>query len=278
MELTDATYETLRELIHRLCGLVLLDDRKYLIRDRLGRVLQRHDLNGFDELALRLRTGQGGALETEVVETILTGETSFLRDPHVFSALAEEVLPDIVRRLGQPGRPLRIFSAGVSTGQEAYSLAMVAQEHFSGQAYPGAERFSILATDISSRALSVASAGIYHGRDLDRGLDADRRGRYFDAVGDRFKVKASLRERIAFSRVNFRDPLPLSGRFDLICCRNVMIYFDETLRRRLCQQFYHLLQPQGWLVLGAAENLYGLSADYRSVQLGGNVLCYQRNN
>ncbi|MFN5745844.1 MAG: CheR family methyltransferase [Methylococcaceae bacterium] len=278
MELTDATYETLRAVIHQLCGLALLDDRKYLIRDRLGRVLQRHALNGFDELALRLMTGQEGGLETEVVDTILTGETSFLRDPHVFAALAEEVLPDIVRRLEQPGRPLRIFSAGVSTGQEAYSLAMVAQEHFSGQALPGGEMFSIRATDISARALSVASAGIYHARDLERGLDADRRGRYFDAVGDRFKVKASLRERIAFSRLNFMDPLPLSDRFDLICCRNVMIYFDEALRRQLCQQFHRLLQPQGWLVLGAAENLYGLSADYRSVQLGRNVLCYRRNN
>lgn len=276
MILTDTAYESLREQIHRLCGLNLLDDRRYLVRDRLGNLIQRHGLDGYDALAQRLKQGNERSLQSEVVESIVTGETSFFRDPMVFSVLSNEIFQRIVNQMTRGNRPLRILSAGVSTGQEAYSLAMLAHENHCIQADPGKEKFSILATDISTKALSVASAGIYSLRDLERGLDRHRRLRYFDAFGERFRVKSELRERIEFTCSNFNETLAFKGPFDLICCRNVMIYFDDALRKRLCEQFYQLLNPQGWLVLGSAENLYGLSTPYRSIQFDGNVFCYQR--
>ena len=279
MELTDETYESLRAHIQRLCGLNLLDDRRYLIRDRLGRLVQQHGLTGFDGLALRLGEGPSVRLENEVVESILTGETSFFRDAHVFSVIAKSILPAMLAQQPRGDQPLRILSAGVSTGQEAYSLAMLADEQGLRSTTGGeTSGYSVIGTDISSRALAIAANGIYHRRDLDRGLDPVRQLNHFEPAGDCFKVKSSLRKQVEFIQVNFKHPLNLRGPFDLICCRNVMIYFDNALRQRLCDQFHRLLRPRGWLIIGAAENLYGLSTGYQSVQFEGNVLCYQRKD
>lgn len=277
MELTEETYASLRAHIQRLCGLNLRDDRRYLIRDRLGKLVHQHALTSFEGLARRLGEGQCQRLETEVVESILTGETSFFRDAHVFSVIERSILPALLPSPLASGPPLRILSAGVSTGQEAYSLAMLAYEQGLRAGSRGDfTRYKVIGTDISSRALAVASAGLYHRRDLDRGLDRTRQLTYFEPADDRFKVKSELRSSVEFIQVNFKQPLTLSGPFDLICCRNVMIYFDEALRQRLCDQFYRLLKPRGWLIIGAAENLYGLSTGYESVQFEGNVFCYQR--
>jgi chemotaxis protein methyltransferase CheR len=275
MELTDTTYEMLRGQIHRLCGLTLLDDRRYLIRDRLGKLIQQHALADFEDLARQLHEGRDRLLEDAVVESILTGETSFFRDPHVFAALARDILPPLIR----PGAaPLRILSAGVSTGQEAYSLAMLADEQCPRGGHSARGGFSILATDISARALNVAREGRYHRRELLRGLDSGRTLKYFDVEGEFFKVKELIRQPIEFAEANFTDPLPFRGPFDLISCRNVMIYFDDTLRQALCRQFHQLLKPGGWLVIGAAENLYGLSTKFESISLAGNVFCYRRKD
>lgn len=277
MELSPATFEQLRRTIHGLCGLVVTPDKEYLIRDRLGPLLVDRGWKSFEELCLRLQAGGDERCVEAVIDAVTTRETSFFRDPHVYQALLTELFPRLVAELQPPGRPIRIWSAGTANGQEAYSLAILAQEYVQATApvsgrLPG---FSILASDISAAALRVAQAGQYEARDLARGISESRKARYFDPAGTAFRVRPALRKLVEFRQVNLCQPLAGLGMFDLICCRNVLIYFDVVARQRICQQFHGALRDGGWLLLGTAENLYGIATNFESVKLG-EALVYRK--
>ncbi len=278
MHLSRAAFEDLRRSIHRLCGLVVSDDKEYLIRDRLQPLIEDRGWTGFGELRDRLQRGSDPRLVEAVIDAMTTQETSFFRDPHVFDALAKDVLPSLATSAKKSRSPIRIWSAGVSTGQEAYSLAMLAHEFAPGwcDADGRCTDCSMLATDISLSALRAAQAGVYGQREIMRGLDTARRDRYFEKQGTQFRARQAIQRPIEFRRVNMIEPLAALGPFDLICCRNVLIYFDEPTRRRICQQLYSMLTAGGWLLLGAAENLYGTSRDFISVRLG-EALVYRKS-
>lgn len=266
MRLERPDFDRLRQAIYRECGLVIGDDKEYLVRDRLAPIVARHGWTSYAQLADRLQHGASAALVDEVVDAIVTHETSFFRDPHVWESLRRELFPRLCERKS-PQREVRIWSAATSTGQEAYTLAMLAHETSDAP-----DRCSILATDICPNALAVGQSGMYDTRDLARGLAEARRRRFFEPRAGRWQASAALRQRIDFRRVNLAQPLPPLGPFDLICCRNVLIYFDDATRRRLCERFHALLVHQGWLLLGAAENLYGITDQFESTQLGDAVV------
>ncbi len=280
MDVTPSEFKEVQNLVRSLCGLILTDDKTYLVRTRLEPVLKAHGCLTFADYLTRLRVTHEVRMRDELVEALTTGETSFNRDGHLFEELRRRILPqlaELIRRRRADLYPItnaRIWSAGCSTGQEPYSLAIAVQDFLVANPAPDLkpEHFPILATDVSQRSLQIAKDGRYSSRELDRGLTPDERTRYFQPQGDDWVVRDFLRKQIEFRRLNFIDPIVNQGPFDLICCRNVMIYFDAPTRQRLCNQFYELLMPGGMLILGAAESLYGMSTPLLSTTIGNTVV------
>jgi chemotaxis protein methyltransferase CheR len=273
MDLPRPIFDELRRLIRGLCGVVLSEDKAYLIRHRLEPVVRDHRLSGFEELARRLRDPGGAALRDAVVEAITTGETAFFRDGRPFEAFRRHVLPDLAARR----RRVRLWCAGVATGQEAYSVAMTVAEFAEANRGRGAGEgtFSILATDVSARALAVARAGEYTRQDAARGLSAAQLARHFEPRGQRWVVREPLRRLVEFRLANLMQPFAALGTFDAIFCRNVLIYFDDDTRRRVCAGLRAALAGGGWLLLGSAENLFGIADGLEPVRLG-DALFYRR--
>jgi chemotaxis protein methyltransferase CheR len=273
MDLPGPAFDELRRLIRGLCGVTLSEEKAYLIRYRLEPVVRDNGLSGFEELARRLREPGGAALQEAVVEAITTGETAFFRDGHPFEAFRRHVLPDLAAR----GRRVRLWCAAVATGQEAYSVAMTVAEFVGANRGRGVGEgtFSVLATDISARALAVARAGEYTRQEGARGLSAAQLARHFERRGERWAVRESVRQLVEFRRANLVQPFAALGAFDAIFCRNVLIYFDDDTRRRICTQLQAALVEGGWLLLGSAESLYGMSDGLEQVRLGDSLF-YRR--
>lgn len=284
LPLSQVTFDRLAKLIHGLCGLVLSSEKAYLIHHRLEPIANQFGLRSYEELCERLRDPSFSLLHEQVIEAITTHETSFFRDGHPFEALRRILLPELIETAWQRKRRLairpygRIWCAGVATGEEAYSVAMLFDDLAHGSARHEFELgdFSFLATDISPGVLEVARAGVYCDRDVKRGVAASYQRRYFQQQHAQWQIVEPLRRLIDFRRSNLLDGAISAGPFDLILCRNVLIYFDEETRRRICRRFHAVLRPGGVLLLGAAENLYGVSEGFTSEQLGP-AFFYRKN-
>jgi chemotaxis protein methyltransferase CheR len=253
--------EAVASLVHDLCGIYLDDRKSYLIESRLQPLAAKTGCVSYRELAALARSGRSAGLAGEIVDAITTNETSFFRDGAPFEALKHKVVPEIVdRKAGSLfPRRLRLWSAACSTGQEVYSLAMTLAELI-----PDVNRWdvSILGTDISSRAVQAASAGMYSAAEVDRGLENPRRARFFVPQGDRWKIRDEIRALATFRKVNLLEPFDTGGPYDVIFCRNVAIYFTPEDRRILFQKLCSALAPGGYLFVGGCENLRDLGPQY----------------
>ncbi len=282
MQLTAQAFEELRGLIQRLCGVALSAEKEYLVRHRLEPVARDHGCASFEELIRKLRGPEALALSDAVVEAITTSETSFFRDGQPFEAVRRLILPALgeqllARKARLPfvsGPTVRFWSAAAATGQEAYSLAMLVHDHIEAQRGRGVtdKDFSILATDVSEPVLARARSATYSERELARGLTAGQIARYFVRHGDHWLVREPIRRLVTFARANLVQPLNILGPFDAIFCRNVLIYFDDATKLRICLRFHDLLAPGGCLVLGAAENLYGVTDRFEALHWEGTLL------
>ena len=274
MELSPQTFAELRAVIRRLCGVVVPEEKAYLIQHRLGPVARRHGCRSFAELVTKLRGPQAAQLYEPVIEAITTKETSFFRDGHPFEAFRRHLLPRLAEGVRTRRARARIWCAAASTGQEPYSLAMLVHDYVTAGQSPGttADAFEILATDISPRALAAATAAEYSERDVARGLTPDQVRRFFQKTARGWVVQDGLRKLVEFRRLNLAQPFPSLGAFDLIFCRNVLIYFDTDTRQQICQRFYDCLRPGGYLLLGSAENLYGVTDRFESLRFGESLV------
>ena len=266
-------------MIHRLCGIVITDDKEYLVRHRLEPLVKSSGCRDFEQFRLKLAGRDGAPLQEAVIEAITTQETSFFRDGHPFEALRRHILPELVQSsqtvsAGTNRTKIRFWSSAAATGQEPYSLAILICEYLAAQRQRGIglRDFSILATDISASALANATAAKYSRRDIDRGLSPDQVQKFFEQQGDRWVLKPPPRQIVDFRRINLMQPITGLGTFHAILCRNVLIYFDEENRRRICDQFHAMLAEGGWLVLGSAENLYGINNRFVSLRFGDTIL------
>jgi chemotaxis protein methyltransferase CheR len=276
VELDRQSFDALRRGIRELCGLVISDEKKYLIQFRLEPVAVSIGCRSFEELSRKFSCGDREVKE-RVIEAVTTGETSFFRDQHPFEAFRRHLLPlaeEALRRRSGSGPGVRIWCVGVSTGQEPYSVAMAILDHLAAERRPGVSQagFSILATDVSGRALAVAAAGKYARRELERGLTPDQISRFFEEREGSWAIRKPVVKLVEFRVLNLVGTLPTLGAFDVIFCRNVLIYFDEETRCRIVRSFHTHLHEGGWLILGSAESLYGTSDLFEPVRHGQTLL------
>ncbi len=286
MELTLTDFEVLRSYVRRVVGIELGDDKQYLVRQRLEPVAQAFGCASFTALASLVSAYPPAHLRDEIIEAMTTNETSFFRDAHPFAAFRSHVLPllgeVVASRRRFPGdrsfARANIMSAGASTGQEAYSIAMSVDEYCRLGDVSGlrAEEVSILALDVSQRVLARVSAGEYTALEVARGLTTLQRDRFFQQKGQGWVVREELRRMVQCRAVNFAEPMPFLGSFDVVFCRNILIYFDHEMKRNILRRFYDLLQPGGFLVLGSTETLYGLVDCYETLHVGGTILYRRR--
>jgi chemotaxis protein methyltransferase CheR len=281
MHLSHAAFNDIRKVVHDLCGIVIADDKQYLVKSRLEPILRKHGLPAYEQLVQRLEQPDSRSLRDQIVDAIATKETSFNRDGHPFDELRRSILPRLASQLGQRGASerlanpkVRIWCSAVATGQEAYSVAMAVLDSLAIRSADGptADDFSILASDLSDTALAIAREGRYSAAELCRGLTVPQRDRFFRLQDGTWAVHPALRRLVEFCRINLVQALPDLGAFDLILCRNVLIYLDESSRRRVCRGLEQALTPQGFLVIGAAESLYGVTDVFVSERFGQTVV------
>lgn len=247
----------LRRFLKERSGIDLGADKTYLFETRLAPVAASHELADIKSLAGALRSNASSALAHAVVEAMTTNETFFFRDQTPFDHLRTVMLPELAR--ARAGRPLRIWSAACSTGQEPYSIAMTLDEERGKHPRYTPE---IIATDLAPKVLRKAEEGRYTKFEVQRGLKPETVNRYFEEHGGVFRAKAMLREMVSWRRVNLLENFSGLGRFDVIFARNVLIYFDRETRVGILDRMHRQLADDGYLVLGAAETVLGLHAGY----------------
>jgi len=250
------------QYIHEISGVSLDDTKGYLIGTRLGGLLRETGARSFAELHQKARTDVSQTLKRKIIDAITTNETSFFRDTSPFDLLHHKLIPELIDQRSKTGiKPvtIRIWSAACSTGQEVYSTAIVIKELLhSMQGYD----VRILGTDISNQAVAQASYAHYSRLEMDRGMTAGKIQKYFVQVDDRWKVRDEVRALATFRNMNLLEPFSFPVPFDIIFCRNVAIYFNETDKKRLFKNIARYLAKDGALIIGSTESIGGLCPEF----------------
>jgi chemotaxis protein methyltransferase CheR len=242
-------------------GLVLGPDKLYLVESRLSPVARKYNLTGLDAIIVELRSGRAGEFATEVSDAMMTNESFFYRDVKPFDQFRDLVLPSLLQARAAVRR-IRIWSAASSTGQEPYTLAMLIKE---AEAKLQGWKVEIVGTDISKEALDRAKAGLYTQFEVQRGLPIQMLMKYFRQQGDRWQISDALKQMVQFREFNLlQDPTTL-GQFDVVFCRNVLIYFDQATKGAVLGRIAKLMPADGYLYLGGAETVLGISERFAPI-------------
>jgi len=252
-------FDFLRKFLRERSGLVLAVEKQYLAESRLLPVARRNGMSSLDELVDRLKNRAPAPLSAQVVEAMTTNETFFFRDKIPFDHFRETIMPALLAARAREKR-IRIWCTAASTGQEPYSLAMVIKGM--GQAVAG-YRIDILATDLSSEVLEKAKAGVYSQFEVQRGLPVQMLVKFFDQVGETWQLAPELRSMVQFRPLNLLSDFSTLGTFDLVFCRNVLIYFDQENKVAVLNRIGRQMPEDGYLVLGAAETVIGLTDAFK---------------
>ena len=252
-------FTAIAEVLKARSGLVIGPDKLYLLETRLAPILKRDGLRDLSALSARMRPGS--PLERDVVDAMTTNESLFFRDQKPFDAIRKTVLPKL-HATRAAGAPIRIWSAAASTGQEAYSIAMVAAE-LSG--VMAGRRVEIVGTDIAREPLDRARAGLYTQFEIQRGLPMQMLVKHFVKDESQWRIKQNLRDAASFREWNLLSDLRPLGTFDIVFCRNVLIYFDPPTKRRVLDAIAKQMPPDGVLFLGGAETVLGLTEAFKPV-------------
>src|SRR4051812_3794845 len=256
--MTPLDYDYLQKVLKDRSGLMLSADKKYLLESRLLPLARKAGVAGISELVARMKGG-AEAVVLDVVEAMTTNETFFFRDKTPFDHFKETVIPELLRaRAGR--RSIRVWCAAASTGQEPYSLAMILKEM--AGALSG-WRVEIVATDISPEVLEKSKSGLYTQFEVQRGLPIQLLVKHFTQVGAMWQLNADTKAMVQFRPFNLLQDFSSLGTFDVIFCRNVLIYFDQATKTDIFGRFAKVSEPDGYLFLGAAETVVGLTDRYR---------------
>jgi len=253
--MTEIEFEALKAFLKVKSGLSLSSDKRYLVESRLGPVCTRFKIDGLSKLISEIKSGRAIELEKAVIEAMTTNETFFFRDKVPFDIFQDVLLPRYLKDRAA-SRRLRIWCAAASTGQEPYSLAMLLSEASSRM--PG-WKIEIVASDISTEVLEKARIGLYNQFEVQRGLPVRLMVKYFTQVGDQWQIAPQIRSMVDFRQVNLIQDFSRLGQFDIIYCRNVLIYFDAPTKADVFKRLAKALSADGALLLGASETVLGIS-------------------
>jgi chemotaxis protein methyltransferase CheR len=275
LKITDQEFANLRDFIYAECGIYIADNRKYLLENRLGNRLKKLNLKNFDEYYNLLRFDPArGAEMKKLYEVITTNETSFYRNPPQLKVFQEEVMPDVLDSCRRKGRRLRIWSAGCSTGEEPYTISIIIHEMLKAE-LPSWD-IRITANDLSERVLESARRGVYNDYTL-RTTPEEVADRYFDRDSGQNKIKPEVKRLVSFGQINLRDRVQLKRveRSQVVFCRNVIIYFDDEMKKRVINAFYDNLLPGGYLIIGHSESLHNITRAFKPIHYPGAII-YQK--
>jgi len=258
---TPSDYEFLRQFLKGRSGLVLSDDKQYLVESRLLPIGRKSGLGSISEVVAKLRLPGNEALARQVTEAMTTNESFFFRDKTPFEHLEKTIFPDLLQsRAAQ--RRIRIWCAAASTGQEPYSIAITQKEmaaKFAGW------RCEIVGTDLSVEVLEKAKVGLYSQFEVQRGLPIQMLLKYFQQTGDTWQISSEIRAAVQYKQLNLLEDFSHLGQFDVVFCRNVLIYFDQQTKSAVLERIARMMPADGYLVLGAAETVVGLTNAFKPV-------------
>lgn len=256
----DIDFNYISDILKEKSGLALTKDKTYLLESRLQPIARSHSIESVDELLKKIRTTNDQVLLYEVIQAMTTNETMFFRDNKPFERLKSVVIPAIMEANPTP-KMLRIWSAACSAGQEPYSLAICFQEALAK--YPGYS-FEIVATDLCDKVLEKARQGLYSQFEIQRGLPIQMMIKYFTQAPDNnWQISDAIKKFVKYDSHNLLNSPATYGRFDLVFCRNVLIYFDEPTKTKVLEHIARVTNPPGFLFLGSAENTMGLTNMYK---------------
>ena len=256
IQIGNEEFRLLRDYIQKSCGILVGDEKDYLVESRLSNLVIQSGCTTFRDFYLKAKNEPQSGLRDKIVDAMTTNETLWFRDGHPFRILNEKILGEYREQVLQKKRSkIRIWSAACSTGQEPYSVAMTINEYLKKQTVLKPEMFEILATDISPTALFLAINGRYDNIAISRGLPQEMLDRYFEKNGRVTGIKDTIKKMVKFKKFNFQDNFTLLGKFDIIMCRYVAIYFSETFKRDVFSKMADALSPGGYFFLGASESM-----------------------
>lgn len=267
--ITKPEFDLFRELIEKECGISIGDEKAYLLETRLSRLLAENGCDNFSQFYTKTKADL--SLRNKIIDAMTTNETLWFRDNSPYVTLKEHLFPQFMDQIrkGQK-KQLRIWSAACSSGQEPYSMAMIAHEL--ARLGKGNELIngglSITATDLSSSILFIAKTGRYDPISISRGMPEDLRDRYFKQEGRVFVLDQKVRDLVQFQQMNLMKSFDGLGKFDIVMLRNVAIYFSAEFKINLFKKIARVLNPDGYLFLGASESLYGYSEDFNRLEYG----------
>lgn len=266
--ISDQEYRDFCKHLESKCGIVLGDSKQYLVRSRLSPLVNKFGLASLSELVKSVITGRNRELAVAAIDAMTTNETLWFRDTYPYEVLAHRLLPE----LAKARKPIKIWSSASSSGQEPYSIAMTVAE--TQQRKPGMlSSVSITATDISTSMLEACRQGIYDNLALGRGLSPERRRTFFEDAGDgKMRIKDNIKRMVTFRPQNLMESYSLLGKFDIIFCRNVLIYFSPDMKAKVLNQMAGALNPGGYLILGASESLTGLTDKFEMIRCNPGII------
>lgn len=259
IELTDEEFRLFSYYIHKVSGIYLDSSKDYLIKNRLNRLVKSTNSHSFLELYTKVIADKTGQLEESVINIISTNETSFFRDRYPFEMIKDHILPNIINH-PTANRSIDIWSTACSTGQEVYTMGIILKELLGTKT---SFSINILGTDISNNVIESANKGCYNVIEIERGLDNSLKGRYFHENGDQWEVADSIKSLTTFKQLNLLDDFSDIGVFDIILCRNVAIYFDESNKADLFNRLGRQLKNGGYLIIGSTESITYTSSLYK---------------
>nr|WP_324260039.1 protein-glutamate O-methyltransferase CheR [Cellvibrio fontiphilus] len=271
--LNPADFDQFRQFLEEACGISLGDNKQYLVTNRIRRILEENNIASFGELVKSLKQGFNRKLKDQVIDSMTTNETFWFRDVYPYDHLKNVLLPQLMAGNNRMFGPVRIWSAACSSGQEPYSISMMVEEFKRQNMGNLARPVQIVATDLSSTVLEQARSGEYDKLSVMRGLTADRLAQFFDNPNPAmWRVKPFVKERIEFRSLNLMDSYVGLGKFDIVFCRNVLIYFNGDLKRQILQKIHASLKPNGILFLGSSEGLAGVADLFEMVRCEPGIL------
>ena len=268
--LSDDIYKQFSDFLEVQCGIVLGGNKQYLVKSRLIPLMTQFSIQKLSDLILQSMSYKNRELRTAVIDAMTTNETLWFRDKYPFELLSKQIFPEILEKK----KSIKMWSAASSSGQEAYSIAMTAMEYQKQKAVMGMN-VQITGTDISHTMLEQCKMGTYDTLALSRGLSDERKRQFFDRVNDgsgKMQIKTEVKKMTNFRYYNLLDSYVTLGKFDIIFCRNVLIYFSSEVKSKIINQFASALNPGGYLVLGASESITGLTDKFDMIRCNPGII------